>query len=80
MGYQLDASGFMYLILAVIVLVGYCSAQLATGYFPIKAVIMFPLLFYFGYRFADSGNFMFILLGIATFFVYLVVKAIAPDA
>ena len=79
LGYQLNISGFLYLVLAVIVMAGYISANLAGGDFPYKAIIIFPLMFYFGYKFAGTGEFIFVIWGVVTFLVYLGIKALTPD-
>ncbi len=78
-GYQLNVSGFLYLILAILVFIGYIGAKLTAQSNPIKAIILFPLLFYFGYRFAGSGDFIYVIFGVLAFVGYIVIKLMTPD-
>lgn len=78
-GYQFQAAGAPYLILAILVYIIYNSAKVAAQSFPIKAIILFPLLFYFGYKFSATGSFMYVVWGVVAFLVYLIIKAMSPD-
>ncbi len=49
---------------------------MATDTFPIKAMILFPLFFYLGFKFAVTGGFGYILTAIAGFFIYVAIKAV----